>query len=129
MAQRIHTLLMFDGKAEEAMNFYVSLFDDGEVLDIARYGPEGPGADGSVMHATFRVAGEEHMCMDSSVKHQFGFTPAISLYVTCADEAELDRLYKALAEGVLMPLNDYGFSTRFGWVVDRFGVSWQLNLP
>lgn len=128
MAQKIHTLLMFDGQAEEAMTFYTSLFDDGEVLSLAHYGPEGPGKEGTVMHALFRLAGQEYMCIDSSQEHAFGFTPAISLYVSCADEAEIERLYRALAEQELMPLDGYGFSTRFGWVVDRFGVSWQLNL-
>ncbi|GAA5028952.1 VOC family protein [Actinopolymorpha pittospori] len=128
--QKITTLLMFDGRAEEAMTFYLSLFEDAEVLAIARYGAEGPGAEGSVEHATFSLAGQQLMCMDSSVKHGFGFTPAISLYVDCATEAELERIYAALAEKgqPLMPLGSYGFSTRFGWVADRFGVSWQLNL-
>jgi predicted 3-demethylubiquinone-9 3-methyltransferase (glyoxalase superfamily) len=130
MAETITPLLMFDGQAEAAMTFYRSLFDDAEVLSITRYGPEGPGADGSVMHATFTIAGREFMCMDSSQKHEFGFTPAISLYVNCADEAEIDRRYAALVDGgqELMPLGNYGFSTKFGWVNDRFGVSWQLNL-
>lgn len=128
MSQKIHTFLMFEGKAEEAMNYYVSLFDDGEVLEISRYGAEGPGAEGSVVRATFRLAGQEYMCIDSHVKHAFGFTPAVSLFVDCADEAELDRLYKALNENALMPLGNYGFSKKFGWVNDRYGVSWQLNL-
>ncbi|MGW5363469.1 VOC family protein [Actinopolymorpha pittospori] len=128
--QKITTLLMFDGRAEEAMTFYLSLFEDAEVLAITRYGAEGPGAEGSVEHATFSLAGQQLMCMDSSVKHGFGFTPAISLYVDCATEVELDRIYTALAEKgqPLMPLGSYGFSTKFGWVADRFGVSWQLNL-
>lgn len=128
--QKITTFLMFEGKAEEAMNFYVSLFD-GAVVNVRRYGPDGPGAEGSVEHATFTLAGQEYMCIDSSVKHGFTFTPAVSLYVTCADEPEIDRLYTALSEkgGVLMPLNDYGFSKKFGWVNDRYGVSWQLTLP
>lgn len=71
------------------------------------------------------------MCIDSPMKHGFTFTPAISLFVQCADEAELNRLYAALADGgaELMPLGNYGFSPKFGWVNDRFGVSWQLNLP
>jgi predicted 3-demethylubiquinone-9 3-methyltransferase (glyoxalase superfamily) len=70
------------------------------------------------------------MCIDSTETHPFGFTPAISLYVDCADEGEIDRLYAALEEKgqELMPLGNYGFSTKFGWVNDRFGVSWQLNL-
>ena len=128
--QKITTFLMFEGKAEEAMNFYVSVFD-GAVDSITRYGADGPGPEGSVQHATFTLAGQQYMCIDSYVKHGFGFTPAVSLYVTCADEAELDRLFATLSEkgGVLMPLDNYGFSTKFGWVNDRFGVSWQLNLP
>ncbi|WP_369365602.1 VOC family protein [Streptomyces sp. CG4] len=117
--------------AEDAMTFYVSLFDDSEVVHVTRYGAEGPGKEGTVRHATFSPAGRQLMCVDSPVQHDFTFTPAISLFVQCADEAELDRLYTALAEGgtELMPLGDYGFSARFGWINDRFSVSWQLNLP
>ncbi|MEU9161219.1 VOC family protein [Streptomyces sp. NPDC048424] len=132
--QKITTFLMFEGRAEEAMGFYLSLFDDAEVLSISRYGPDepGPGAgpEGTVRHATFSLAGQQLMCIDSPVNHAFGFTPAVSLYVQCEDEAEIDRLYGALAEQgqELMPLGSYGFSHRFGWVNDRFGVSWQLNL-
>ena len=130
MSQKITTFLMFEGRAEEAMTFYRSLFADAEVLSLTKYGPEGPGAEGSVTHAIFRLAGQEFMCIDSAVKHGFGFTPAVSLYVNCADEAEIDRLYAALSDGggVLMALGNHGFSTKFGWVNDRFGVSWQLNL-
>ncbi|GAA3658768.1 VOC family protein [Nonomuraea antimicrobica] len=132
MPQKITTFLMFqNGDAEEAMNFYVSLFDDAEVVAVERYGPGEQGAQGSVKHATFRLAGQEYMCIDSAVRHEFGFTPSMSLYVGCDSEQELQRLYDALGEGgqALMPLDSYGFSTRFGWVNDRFGVSWQLNLP
>jgi predicted 3-demethylubiquinone-9 3-methyltransferase (glyoxalase superfamily) len=130
MPQKITTFLMFEGKAEEAMTFYLSLFPGAEVRSLARYGPEGPGVEGSVVHALFTLAGQEFMCIDSSVQHGFSFTPAVSLYVDCADETEIDRLYAALSEGggVLMPLGNHGFSTKFGWVNDRFGVSWQLNL-
>jgi predicted 3-demethylubiquinone-9 3-methyltransferase (glyoxalase superfamily) len=129
--QKITTFLMFEGNAEEAMTFYLSLFADAEVVNINRHGAEGPGAEGSVQQATFTLAGQPFMCIDSPMKHGFTFTPAISLFVQCADEAELDRLYAALAEGgaELMPLGNYGFSPKFGWVNDRFGVSWQLNLP
>jgi predicted 3-demethylubiquinone-9 3-methyltransferase (glyoxalase superfamily) len=121
---------MFDGQAEEAMTYYRSLFADAEVLSLVRYGPEGPGAEGSVMHAIFTLAGQQFMCVDSSEEHAFGFTPAVSLYVNCEDEAEIDRAYAALAEGgqELMALGNHGFSAKFGWVNDRFGVSWQLNL-
>jgi predicted 3-demethylubiquinone-9 3-methyltransferase (glyoxalase superfamily) len=128
--QKITTFLMFEGDAEKAMDFYLSLFEDASVVDVSRYGAEGPGPEGSVQHATFTLAGQQFMCIDSYVKHGFTFTPAISLYVQCESAAELERLYAALAEQgtELMPLGEYGFSTRFGWVNDRFGVSWQLNL-
>jgi predicted 3-demethylubiquinone-9 3-methyltransferase (glyoxalase superfamily) len=128
--QKIITFLMFEGQAEEAMNFYISLFKDSAILNITRYGPNESGAEGSVVHATFTLNGQEFMCIDSSVKHQFTFTPAISLYVTCESEAEIDRLYKELSDGgeVLMPLDAYPFSQKFGWVADRFGVTWQLTL-
>ncbi|WP_440071490.1 VOC family protein [Streptosporangium sp. OZ121] len=130
MSQKITTFLMFQGTAEEALTFYTSLFDDAEILAIARYGPEGPGVEGSVQHATFTLAGREYMAIDSNVQHAFGFTPSISLYVQCESEAEIERLYAALSENgqPLMPLGSYGFSKRFGWTNDRFGVSWQLNL-
>ena len=129
--QKITTFLMFEGNAEEAMTFYLSLFDDAKVVSITRYGADGPGAEGSVQQATFTLAGQAFMCIDSPAKHGFTFTPSMSLFVQCADEAELDRLYAALAkQGTeLMPLGNYGFSAKFGWVNDRFGVSWQLNLP
>ncbi|MEV4225168.1 VOC family protein [Nonomuraea sp. NPDC049725] len=130
MSQKITTFLMFEGKAEEAMTFYVSLFDDAEIVAVTRYGPGGPGAEGSVLHATFRLAGQEYMAIDSAVRHEFTFTPSMSLYVQCESADEIERLYAALSEGgaALMPLGDHGFSKRFGWVNDRFGVSWQLNL-
>ncbi|AYL34051.1 VOC family protein [Streptomyces fungicidicus] len=128
--QKINAFLMFEGQAEEAMNFYVATFN-GAVDSVTRYGPEGPGPEGSVLQATFTLGGQQYMCIDSHVKHGFTFTPSLSLFVTCDDEAELDRLFTTLGEGggVLMPLSNYGFSTKFGWVNDRYGVSWQLNLP
>ncbi|MGN5377538.1 VOC family protein [Streptomyces lasalocidi] len=130
-SQKITTFLMFEGAAEEAMTFYVSLFDDAEVVHVTRYGADGPGKEGSVQHATFSLAGQQFMCIDSPAQHDFTFTPSMSLYVQCGDEAEIDRLFAALAQGgaELMPLGQYGFSPKFGWVNDRFGVSWQLNLP
>ncbi|WP_406366441.1 VOC family protein [Streptomyces sp. NBC_01546] len=128
--QKITTFLMFEGRAEEALTFYTSLFEDAEVIDIARYDAAGPGPEGSVKLATFTLAGQQFKCIDSYVKHGFGFTPSVSLFVECESAAELDRLYGALAKGggELMPVGSYGFSERFGWVNDRFGVSWQLNL-
>ena len=128
--QKITTFLMFEGAAEEAMTFYVELFEDAKVLSVTRYGPEGPGKEGSVIQATFQLAGQTFMCIDSHVTHGFGFTPAVSLFVTCDTEEEIDRLFAALSAGgtARMPLGSYGFSRKFGWTDDRFGVSWQLNL-
>ena len=131
MAKRSAPFLMFqNGEAEEAMTFYTSLFDDGRVADVARYGPDGPGPEGTVQVARFVLAGREFMCSDSFVKHGFSFTPSLSLWVETESDEELQRIFTALADGgaTLMPLGDYGFSRRFGWVNDRFGVSWQLNL-
>lgn len=129
-SQKITPFLMFSGQAEEAMNFYISLFDRSDVLAIRRYGSNETGAEGSVMHATFSLNGQQFMCIDSNVKHDFTFTPAISLYVTCDSEAEIDKLFQGLSEGgaVLMPLGAYPFAEKFAWVADRYGVSWQLAL-
>lgn len=126
----ITTFLMFEGKAEEAMNFYMSIFDKSEIVSISRYGAEGPGAEGTVEHATFTLNGQEFMCIDSFVHHDFSFTPAMSLYVTCDTEEQIDRAYEKLSENgtVLMPLGAYPFSEKFSWVSDQFGVTWQLTL-
>lgn len=131
MPTQITPFLMFQGgNAEQAMTFYTSLFDDGQVLHVARYGPEGPGPEGTVQVARFSLAGQEFLCSDSFVTHEFSFTPSFSVWIETGSEEELRRLFAALADGgtQLMPLDDYGFSRRFGWVNDRFGVSWQLNL-
>ena len=131
MAKQITPFLMFQGAdAEQAMDFYTSLFDDGRVLDITRYGPEGPGPEGTVHSARFSLNGQEFRCSDSFVTHGFSFTPSFSVWIEAESEDELARLFAALSEGgaPLMPLGDYGFSRSFGWVNDRYGVSWQLNL-
>jgi predicted 3-demethylubiquinone-9 3-methyltransferase (glyoxalase superfamily) len=121
---------MFQGKAEEAMKFYVSLFPGSEVGKVVRYGPGQRGVEGSIMLADFTVAGQSVLCTDSAIKHAFTFTPSISFFVTCDSEQEQRRLCSALSEGgsTLMPLDNYGFSRQFAWVADRYGVSWQLNL-
>jgi predicted 3-demethylubiquinone-9 3-methyltransferase (glyoxalase superfamily) len=126
----VSPFLMFEGQAEQAMTFYVSLFEDGRIIDIVRYGPQGPGAEGSVTKASFSIAGQTILCIDSAMKHDFTFTPSVSLFVTCESEEQIRKLAAALAEGgaELMPLNNYGFSRQFAWVNDRFGVSWQLIL-
>ncbi|HEX6986703.1 MAG TPA: VOC family protein [Planctomycetaceae bacterium] len=130
MARSVATMLMFEGAAEEAMTFYVSLFGGSEVRRVERYGPGEPGAEGTVKRADFSLAGHEMICIDSPIRHAFTFTPSVSLFVDCESEEEQETAFGRLSEGgkVLMPLGDYGFSTRFGWVNDRFGVSWQLNL-
>jgi len=112
------------------MNFYVSLFDRSEVLSIQRYGPNEADTEGSVKHATFSLNGQQFMCIDSNVKHDWTFTPAISLYVGCQSEEEINRLYERLSEGgqVFVPLDAYPFSEKFVWLGDRYGVSWQLAL-
>ena len=131
MSATVEPFLMFEGKAEEAMNFYAALFADGDIVELVRYGPGEPGKEGSLKRGSFRVGGQTIMCIDSPVKHAFTFTPSVSLFVTCTSEDEISRLASALAEGgaVMMPLSNYGFSRQFAWVADRFGVSWQVNLP
>jgi predicted 3-demethylubiquinone-9 3-methyltransferase (glyoxalase superfamily) len=126
---KIKPFLLFEGKAEEAINFYLSLFPGAKIIDIQRYGPGQPGPEGSVMKATFSVKDLSIMCTDSFAKHAFTFTPSISLFIEC-DEEEIERLAASLSEGgsTLMPLGNYGFSRKFTWVADRYGVSWQLNL-
>lgn len=130
--KKVTPFLMFqDGNAEEAMIFYTSLIEDSAITNIVRYGANESGDEGTVMQATFTLKGQEFMCIDSNIKHEFTFTPSFSIFVTCDTEEELDNLYQKLNEGgeALMPLNDYGFSKKFGWLNDRFGISWQLNLP
>ena len=124
--------LMFQGGvAEEAMKFYTSIMADTEITSIVRYGANEGGDEGKVMQATFSIKGQEFMCIDSNLKHEFDFTPSFSIFITCDTEEEIDELYEKLLEGghPLMPIGDYGFSKKFGWLNDRFGVSWQLNLP
>ncbi len=127
----LHPFLLFDGRAEEAIRFYVSIFPGSTVADIARYDVQGPGNEGSVAKASFTIAGQTVFCTDSVVRHPFTFTPAFSLFLDCDSEEELRRICGLLLEGgaELMPLDNCGFSRQFAWVTDRFGVSWQLNLP
>ncbi|HLR70770.1 MAG TPA: VOC family protein [Pseudogracilibacillus sp.] len=129
--KKIIPFLMFqNGQAEEAMTFYTSIIADSDITNIVRYGKNGPGEEGTIMQATFELEGQEFMCIDSHITHQFTFTPSFSIYVTCDTDQEIEQLYNQLLEGgqALMPLDDYGFSKKFGWVNDRFGVSWQLDL-
>lgn len=121
---------MFEGKAEEAMRFYVSLFSGATIGQVVRYGAGEMGPEGSIKHAAFTLAGQQIKCIDSPAAHAFTFTPAVSLFVECDGAAEFDTAFSRLSEGgaVLMAPGNYGFSQQFAWVNDRFGVSWQLNL-
>lgn len=128
----VSTFLMFqDGNAHEAMSLYASVFPDARIDLIERYGPGEPGPEGTVKVARFDLNGHRLMFSDSYVKHAFTFTPSVSLFVDFASADELDSAFAPLSEGgaVFMPVGDYGFSRRFGWCADRFGVTWQLNLP
>jgi predicted 3-demethylubiquinone-9 3-methyltransferase (glyoxalase superfamily) len=132
MARSVTPFLMFQNKdAEEAMRFYVSLFEGACILRLDRFAGGGAGPEGTVLHGEIEIAGQAIRFFDSPAKHAFGFTPSSSLFVECRSAAELDRLSTALSEGgrVLMPPDNYGFSERFTWTDDRFGVSWQLNWP
>ncbi len=128
----IKPFLMFQGGvAEEAMTFYTSLIEQSEITSIRRYEAGEAGDEGTVMQATFKLKDQEFMCIDSNVTHAFDFTPSISIYLTCDNEEEINHLFQQLGENgsILMPLDNYGFSKRFGWLNDKYGVSWQLTVP
>ena len=132
MTKALRTFFTFQkGAATAALDHYQDVFDDFELIEIEHYGQGEIGPEGTVKVARFRLADCEFRCADSPVDHAWGFTPAISLWIDCDDDNELERLFDRLSDGgtVFMPLDDYGFSTRFGWVGDRHGVTWQLNLP
>ena len=130
MTNKITPFLMFEGRAEEAMNFYVSLFAGSDIQSVKRYGPGETGAEGTIERADFIVAGQAVICTDSPIEHAFSFTPSFSFFVECESEDELDSAFNQLSDNgdILMPPDNYGFSRKFTWVSDRFGVSWQLNL-
>ena len=114
--QKIIPFLWFDGKAEEAMNFYVSVFKNSRVVSVTRYGEAGPGPKGTVMSATFQLEGQDFYALDGGP--QFTFTPAISLFVNCETQEEVDELWEKLSAG--------GRRDRCGWLQDKYGLSWQI---
>jgi predicted 3-demethylubiquinone-9 3-methyltransferase (glyoxalase superfamily) len=123
--------LMFqDGAAQSALDLYFATFPDSQMVRVERYGLGEPGPAGTIKVAIFTICGREFMCADSPVPHHFSFTPSSSTFVDFDSVEEMERAFNALSEGgeVMMPLNNYGFSKRFGWLADRFGVSWQLNV-
>ena len=121
--------LMFQGEAKAALALYRDTFPDYEELLVQEH-PEGPQA-GQVAMARIRIGGLEVMLNDSPPVHAFTFTPSTSIFIDCDDEAQLRELAAKLGDGggVMMPVGNYGFSALFTWIADRFGVSWQLNLP
>jgi predicted 3-demethylubiquinone-9 3-methyltransferase (glyoxalase superfamily) len=114
--QKITPFLWFDGKAEEAMNFYTSIFKNSKIGTVSRYGEGGPGAKGTVMSATFQLDGQQFMALNGGP--QFTFSPAISLFVNCETQQEVDELWEKLSEG--------GKKERCGWLKDKYGLSWQI---
>lgn len=123
--QAITMFFMFHGQAEEAMKFYTSIFDRSEIKQIMHH------ENGQVLHATFTLKDQTFMCIDNTNGDYHAFTPAISLFVDCDTEEEVDRVFGQLSSDgqVLMPLGQYPFSEKFGWVQDRYGISWQIHLP
>jgi predicted 3-demethylubiquinone-9 3-methyltransferase (glyoxalase superfamily) len=114
--QKITPFLWFDGKAEEAMNFYTSIFKNSKVLNVARYGDAGPGSKGSVMTAQFQIEGHEFVALNGGP--QYKFTPAVSFVVNCTTQDEVDDLWTKLSAG--------GQEMPCGWLTDKFGLSWQI---
>lgn len=114
--QKITPFLWFDGKAEEAANFYVSIFKNSRVVNISRCGEAGPGPKGSVMSATFQLDGQPFMALNGGP--MFTFSPAVSFFVNCETQEEVDELWEKLSEG--------GEKQRCGWLKDKYGLSWQI---
>lgn len=128
---RVKTHIMFQGDAQEAIDLYSSIFKDFTVGNVERYGEDEPVAAGAFKTADVSFAGHDLLVFDSPPMHDFSFTPSMSIYVDFDTVDELETAFAKLSEKgqVMMPLDDYGFSKRYGWVADRFGLSWQLNLP
>ncbi|MEP6768354.1 MAG: VOC family protein [Acidobacteriota bacterium] len=114
--QKITPFLWFDDKAEEAANFYASLFEDSKIVGISRYGDAGPGPKGSAMTVQFELAGQEFVALNGGP--QFPFTEAVSFVVSCKSQSEIDKFWDALSEG--------GKPSQCGWLKDRYGLSWQI---
>ena len=114
--QKISSCLWFDDNAEEAVNFYTSIFKNSKIGSVARYGEEGPGPKGRIMTMTFQLDGQEFMALNGGP--HFTFSPAISLFVNCETQEEVDELWEKLSEG--------GEKEECGWLKDKYGVSWQI---
>ena len=114
--QKITPFLWFNDQAEEAMNFYCSIFKNSKPGSITRYGEAGPGPKGAVMSATFQIEGQEFIALNGGP--QYTFSPAISFFVNCETQQEVDELWAKLTEG--------GEEVQCGWLTDKFGLSWQI---
>jgi predicted 3-demethylubiquinone-9 3-methyltransferase (glyoxalase superfamily) len=114
--QKINPFLWFDDKAEEAANFYVSIFKNSRIQTVRRYGEAGPGQKGSVMAVTFQIEGQEFIALNGGP--HFTFTPAISFFINCETQEEVDGLWEKLSAG--------GRTDRCGWLTDKYGVTWQV---
>lgn len=128
---KIRTFMTFqENNAEEAMNFYVSLFENSSITEVQKHEEGGPAKPGTILFAAFELNGSLYACTDSYIKHEWDFTPGVSNFVECTSNEEIENLFTKLSEGgkVLMPLNNYGWSTKFAFIEDKYGVSWQLNL-
>ncbi len=128
---KVKTHLMFQGDAKKAIDLYSSTFKDFEVREIENYEEGEQVSVGSFKLANISFAGHELIILDSPPVHDFSFTPSMSIFVDFDTRDELEAAFAELSEGgkIMMPLDNYGFSNRFGWIADRYGVSWQLNLP
>ena len=115
--QKITPFLWFDNQAEEAMNFYISVFDNSKIVNVTRYGEAGPGPAGAVMTAAFEIAGQEFIALNGGP--HFKFTEAVSFSVNCETQEEVDEFWERLSEG--------GEKGRCGWLKDKYGLSWQIN--
>ncbi len=126
----VRPFLMFqNSSAQTALDLYFATLPDSRMVRVERYAQGEAGPAGSIKVAVFTLCGREFMCSDSPIMHGFTFTPSSSTFVEFDSIEELERVFGILSDGgrVLMPLGNYGFSQWFGWVNDRFGVSWQLN--
>lgn len=130
--QKITPHLWFDNQAKEAAEFYTSLFDNSDIGTITRYGNEGYDIhgqpEGNIMTVDFKIAGQQFIALNGGP--HFRFTPAISFYVTCETEEEVDDLWQKLSEGgtEMMPLDQYDWSEKYGWTADKYGLTWQISL-
>eukprot|EP01113_Clastostelium_recurvatum_P041233 TRINITY_DN6515_c0_g1_i2.p1 TRINITY_DN6515_c0_g1~~TRINITY_DN6515_c0_g1_i2.p1 ORF type:complete len:131 (-),score=21.22 TRINITY_DN6515_c0_g1_i2:18-410(-) len=130
MPKSVLPFLMFQGDGQQALAFYQSVFTDAKV-EVELHDGNAGAPKGTLKMARMTIAGNTIIINDSPIKHAFNFTPSISLFVECSSEDEVRKLSEALKQdgSEMMPAGNYGFSTLFAWVSDKYGVSWQLNFP